>query len=237
MKSFLIAKGFTVQISHRVKYIGLCVLFFGLALNAIGLIFYSASAAKSKTTEVALNQNAISAPVTAVAPPLQIMDLPSAANTGACMAWEHFGHGAQGFSMAKALLLTGPLKNKSWALEATSSTDWEAKASVTDKLGDILGQMKLPAPDRRSGQSLVWVVSSETEARALVNQLKDKGANASAQKVANTSLSQRLALLPQGPVEVAYTRSLIERMPDSELSAVACPEAAKPLLVSAGNGK
>lgn len=236
-EAILSLKGFFVQNMTRLKSIGLCLLFLFLIINAVVLLFalpHSSSSQKidAQTPLTVASGTGSTSPqeATPAVTPLKMVDLPSAVNSGACMVWENFGSGAQRFSMAKALLLTGPLKNKSWTLESAIVPTWDLKVTVNDRLAVILGEVAMPAPDRHTGRSLTWVFEDEAKAIAMAQTLKSKGALSSVSKTVQENTSQRLILLPQGPVEVAYTRSLMTRMANSELSAVTCPPEAVALL-------
>lgn len=229
-----------MTLSAPVRNALLCALFLLMAINAVALILFLSSARQSPAEQPA----ALASPATPTGeqpapahaparPTLAFANLPSAAATGACLAWDGFARGQMGFEQAKVLLLSGPLRNKSWALQSGAGPRWRLSARSTPALAAALGQARFPAPDAKAGSQLIWTFQTEEEAIQAQRELSESGAQASVSPLPVAPPERRIAILPQGPNEIAYARSLIERMPGSGLSAVACPELAGPALASA----
>lgn len=226
-----------MTLSTPVRNTLLLVVFLGLLVNAVALILYLSSArSASATPDADLTRND-SAPAAVTDPPrassLSFTPLPSGAVSGACLAWDGFARGQMGFDQAKVLLLSGPLRNKSWTLQSGSGPRWQLTAPSTEGLAIVLGQARFPAPEAKRSSRLIWTFQTQTEAREAFEELSARGVNATVSELPPSPPERRVAILPQGPNEIAYARSLIERMPGSGLSAIACPEVAAPLLTAA----
>lgn len=228
-----------MNLSSPLRRTLVCVAFLALMVNAVALLvilFDAKNEAGSEgalaSSEPATTPQIAPAPSAPRNPTLAFARLPSAASSGACLAWDGFARGQMGFDQAKTLLLSGPLRNKSWALQSATGPRWRLSARSTPQLAKALGETGFDAPDAKSGSQLIWAFHTEDEAREAMKELSDRGAVVSVTELPEAPAERRIAILPQGPHELAYARSLIERMPGSGLSAVACPELAGPVLAS-----
>ena len=218
-------------------------IFFGLAGCAGGLIYLVAAPRAALPHFIASRIEAPQpkidssrpAPIQAAPEALEMEDAPSISESGACIAIENFRSQVQA-SSAKALLSSGPLREKSWVVSTPVSAQHSAgvvaaSASEARAIAKTFSQKGLPPLS--IGPAFVVFAKADSPESAVA--LVEASGAASGFKItsrlsAPASERKSIVTLPQTKAEIQFARSLSARLPGATISAAPCPDAAEPFL-------
>lgn len=217
-------------------------IFFGLAACAAGLIYLVAAPRTALPRFVASRMEALPpkpqpAPLLAQAAPtpLDMEEPDSISESGACIAIENFRSQIQA-SAAKALLSSGPLREKSWIVSTPVSAQYSAgvvASSATEARAIAKTFSQKGLPPLSVGPAFVVFAKSDA-AESAVAIVEASGAASNFKIIARLSAPagerKSIVTLPQTKAEIQFARSLSARLPGASISAAPCPEAAEPFL-------
>lgn len=165
-------------------------------------------------------------------PALTMLPVASISSTGACYSIENFKSDIQNQS-AKALLASGPLREKSWAVSTPFAAQYAAGIETENAPSARRIAQALSARGVEPlSMSAKFVVLAKSDSEAAALELANAsiaglaGYSAKARLVANAGERRSLVFLAQTRSEIQFASSLTARLPGTSLSAVPCPQAA-----------
>lgn len=169
---------------------------------------------------------------------LTMIPIPAVSLTGACLSIDGFKSDIQAQS-AKALLASGPLREKSWVVSTPFPAQYIAGIdtdglSSTRKIAQTLSTKGIEPLSMNA--KFIVLAKSDSESAALelanVSVMGLDGLKPRATMVTAAGERKAIVTLPQTKVEVQFASTLANRLPGVSLSPVACPPPAAELLYS-----
>jgi hypothetical protein len=167
---------------------------------------------------------------------LTMIPIPAVSLTGACISIEGFKSDIQAQS-AKALLASGPLRDKSWVVSTPfpaqyiAGIDTDGLAS-TRKISHTLAAKGIEPLSMNA--KFIVLAKSDSEMAALelayVSLMGLDGFKPRTTMVSAAGERKTIVTLPQTKVEVQFASTLANRLPGVLLAPVACPPPASALL-------
>lgn len=187
--------------------------------------------AKNSSSELATSSQAATHALT-------MIPIPAVSLTGACLSIDGFKSDIQAQS-AKALLASGPLREKSWVVSTPFPAQYMAGIdtdglSSTRKIAQTLSTKGIEPLSMNA--KFIVLAKSDSEAAALelanVSVMGLDGLTPRATMISPAGERKTIVTLPQTKVEVQFASTLSNRLPGVSLSPVACPPPAAELLYS-----
>ena len=156
--------------------------------------------------------------------------------TGACYALDSFRSEIQ-MQSAKALIASGPLREKSWAVTTPISAMFisgieTANLSEASKTSQMLSAKGIEPISMSAKFVAVARADNEANAQELGNEAlyAIEGAKVKTKQIAAASEKKALVVLAQTRAEIQTVNSMSNRLPGSHMSPIACPQSAQQFL-------